>query len=232
MKKVGFIGSFDKIDFILYVARLLIELKKKVIVVDATTLQKSKYVVPTINPSKTYITEFEGIDVAIGFDSFEDIQDYLGESTLEYDFALVDVDSAEMVENFEVPLFDKNYFVTSFDLYSLKKGLEALSNLEGPITLTKILFSKYMLLEENEYLDFLSLGYKIEWEEERIYLPFEVGDQSAIFANQMVSKIRYRRLSNQYKEQLIYVANEMFELFGEKRKFEIKATLKKLEKGV
>lgn len=232
MKKISFIGSYDKIDFMLYVAKLLVEMGKKVIVVDGTLIQKAKYVVPTINPSKTYITEFEGIDVAIGFKNFEDIERYLGESTLNYDIALVDVDMAETVRSFEIETSDKNYFVTSFDLYSLRRGLEALNNLVVPINITKILFSKDMSYEENEYLDFLSLGYKIQWEEERIYLPFEVGDQSVIYSNQMVSKIKYKRLSNQYKEQLRYVATQILKLFGEDKTGEIKATFKRLEKGV
>ena len=52
----------------------------------------------------------------------------------------------------------KNYFVTSFDNYSLKKGLEVLHRLKDIVSLTKILFSKEMLKEEDDYLNFLSLG--------------------------------------------------------------------------
>ena len=44
------------------------------------------------------------------------------------------------VENGE--LIFKKYFVTSFDLYSIKKGLQILEKLEQPIELTKVLFSK------------------------------------------------------------------------------------------
>ena len=42
MKKIGFIGAYDKIDLIIYVAKILTTLKKKVLVIDATTNQKAR----------------------------------------------------------------------------------------------------------------------------------------------------------------------------------------------
>ena len=64
MKIVGFLGGYDKLDFLLYVSRILTIAEKKVILIDATTMQKAKYVVPTISPTQSYVTEFEGFDVA------------------------------------------------------------------------------------------------------------------------------------------------------------------------
>ena len=58
MKKIGFIGTFDKTDLLLYVAKMLQLLGHKVLVVDATLLQKTKYIVPSINPTKSYVTNF------------------------------------------------------------------------------------------------------------------------------------------------------------------------------
>ena len=80
MKKIGFIGAVDKIDLILYVAKLLEETKKKVLVVDATILQKAKYIVPAIFPTKSYVTDFNGIDVAVGFDGLDDIENYINDT--------------------------------------------------------------------------------------------------------------------------------------------------------
>ena len=119
MKKVGFIGAYDKIDFIMYLAKIFVEAGKKVLVVDGTLLQKAKYIVPVIKPSRTYITEFEGIDVAVGIESFEDIKQYLAlpaMANLDYDFAFVDLDTVEGVENFRLEEFEKVFFVTSFDM--------------------------------------------------------------------------------------------------------------------
>ncbi len=77
MKKIGFIGAYDKTDLILYIAKAVVEMNKKVLVIDTTILQKARYIVPCIAPSKCYITEYEKIDVAVGFNNLDDIKKYL-----------------------------------------------------------------------------------------------------------------------------------------------------------
>lgn len=232
MKRIGFIGAYDKIDFILYIAKILVEVEKKVLVIDGTLTQKAKYIVPVIKPSKSYVTEFEGIDIAVGFENLENIKQYLALpkiSDLDYDIILMDLDTIEGVQNFELEQFDQNYFVTSFDMYSIKRGLESICSIQSPIHATKVLFSQEILKEEDEYLNFLSLGSKIIWNEERIYLPFEVGDQTVIYYNQRVSKIKFKKLSNQYKEGLIYMTTKILEDIDE---VSIRKIFKKIERGV
>lgn len=232
MRKIGFVGAFDKTDFIIYTARILAEMEKKVLVVDTTINQRAKYVVPSLEPTKTYITNFEDIDVAVGYKSFEDIKSYLGmENTeeLDYDYIFVDIDSYEMLNSFNAINFNKNYFVTSFDVYSLRRGLEILSGLQYPLPMKKILFTKSALKEEEEYLDFLSLGYKIEWDKERIFMPFDIGDQSIIYENQRVSKIKFKKLSNQYKMGLQFVASEITEFNNDAL---VKKAFKTIEKSI
>lgn len=232
MKKIGFIGAYDKTDFILYIAKILVEMKKKVILVDGTLTQKAKYIVPTIRPSKSYVTEFEGIDIAVGFENFEEIKKYLAlpeMAKLEYDIALIDLDTVEGIKKYELETFELNYFVTSFDMYSIKRGLESISGLESPVMATKVLFSRDALQEEDDYLNFVSLGSKIIWEEEKIYLPFEVGDQTVIYNNQRVAKIKFKRLTNQYKEGLVYVATK---ILGDEKEINVRKAFKKIERGV
>ena len=77
MKKVGFIGACDKTNLIVYVAKLLEIVGKRVIVVDTTKLQKMKYLVPSISPTKAYVTDFADVDFAVGFSSINDLVDYL-----------------------------------------------------------------------------------------------------------------------------------------------------------
>ena len=212
MEKVAFIGSFDKTDLIMYVAKMLTLAKKKVLVADTTIVQKARYVVPNINPEMFYVTEFEGIDVAVGFFSLEDIQDYLAkndEHEMEYDYILVDIDTNRAIENFGINSTTKNYFVTSFDVYSLKRGLEALANLREPLPLTKVLFSKEILKSENDYLDYLALGYKVIWNDYKLYFPLEHGYQSAIITNQRVSKIKFGNLTSQYRDSLTFIAEDI-----------------------
>ena len=232
MKKVSLIGCYDKIDLILYVAKILVAMDKKVLVVDSTINQKAKYIVPVIKPTKAYVTEFEGIDVAVGFNDFNEIKEYLGmpiHVELPYDIALLDIDTYSSVLNFGVCNEDINYFVTGFDLYTLKRGLEILSGLTDILNITKVLFSKSASKEEDDYLNYLALGYKIVWNEEIIYFPVEVGDQSVIAENQRVSKIKFKKLSTQYKEALIYIVQQ---ILSEDDYVTLKKVFKQLEKGV
>lgn len=232
MKKIGFIGAYDKIDLVIYVAKVLTALGKKVLVVDSTINQKARYIIPVINPSKSYVTEYEEIDIAVGFKDLGDIKDYLGVSDnqeMEYDFMFVDTDNGKGIENYKLEDSMKNYFVTSFDAYSLKKGLEAFIELNNVISLNKILFSKEMSIEEDDYLNFLALGYKIIWNENKIYFPIENGDLTAIYENQRVAKIRFKNLSIEYKDQLEYISEQILENVSEST---IRRTIKNLEKQI
>ncbi len=232
MKKVGFIGMYDKTDLILNIAKILTTMKKKVIVVDSTLTQKAKYVVPVINPTVTYITDFEDIDVAIGFKNEKEIKDYLGlpeKDDLPYDIMLVDADNAEAIDIFGLENAGKNYFVTAFDLYSLKRGLEILCELKRPMELTKVLYAKEIIKEEDDYLNFLSLGYKVVWSEVKIYFPLENGDWTALAENQRVAKIKFKKLSTQYKDSLTFIASEILNDTSENQ---IRRAVKIIERGV
>lgn len=232
MKKISFIGAYDKTDLIIYIARILVGMKKSVLVIDATLNQKAKYVVPVINPSKTYVTEFEGIDVAVGFNKISDIKNYIGideNENLKYDYILYDIDSIDSFNNYNIEDSSEKYFVTSFDLYSLKKGTEILASTNKELTLTKVYFTKEANKQDDEYLEFLAKDYEINWNKEKIYFPFEMGDQTVIFENQRVSKIKLKKLTTEYKEGLMYIAEEILkdEEIGNLRK-----VFKQLERGV
>lgn len=231
MKKISFIGCYDKIDIILYIAKILVELDKKVLIIDTTVNQKAKYIVPVIKPTKAYVTEFEKIDVAVGFKNFDELKEYLGLtkfSEIPYDFILLDIDSYESIINFNINEEEKKYFVTGSDLYTLKKGLEILSGIKEIMHLTKVIFSQNINKEDNDYLNYLSLGYKIVWNEEVIYFPFEYGDASVIAENQRVAKIKFKKLSNQYKEGLIFIAEQ---ILGQSENWKVKKVFKQLERG-
>ena len=232
MRKISFIGSYDKIDLILYIAKILVATDKKVLVIDSTINQKAKYIVPVIKPTKAYVTDFEDIDVAVGFSNFNEIKEYLGmpiHAELPYDIALIDIDSYESIINFGIDNSDKNYFVTGFDLYTLKRGLEILSGITEILNLTKVCFSKTATKEDDDYLNYLALGYKIQWSDEIIYFHFEVGDQSVIAENQRVAKIKFKKLSAQYKEALIFIVEQILD---QDEYAKMKRIFKQLEKGV
>lgn len=220
MKKIGFIGAYDKIDLILCIAKILTQTGKKVLIADATEFQKSKYVVPVINPTKSYITEYEGIDIAVGFESLENIRQYLGleqDEQLEYDIIIVDADNFDGVYNYNLQSSEKIYYVSSFDIYSLKKGIEILSQLKVPMHLTRIFYSYEMLKSEEEYFDYLALGLKTLWNEDKLYFLLNNADQSALIENQRIERIKMKNLSNEYKDNVIYLVNDIDHEIGEKK---------------
>ena len=192
MRLIGFLGGYDKTDLIIYIGKMLQITGKKVLIIDATTEQKAKYIIPAINPTVSYVTTYEDMDIAIGFDDYVSIAQYLGLKQLDYDFILVDIDNTEAFIKFKIDQAYKKYFVTSFSLYSVKKGLSILKGLDSPVNLSKIIFSKDVSDDENEYLNFLSLGYKVSWEEYRTYFPLDQGDQSVIIENEKLSRIRFK----------------------------------------
>ena len=85
-----------------------------------------------------------------------------------------------------------------------------------------------MLKEEDDYLNFLSLGCKLVWDDMRIYFPLENGDLNVIAENQRVQKIKLKKLSVQYKDSLIFIAQQ---ILGEKTDSNIRRVEKALEKG-
>ena len=212
MKNICFIGAFDKLDLILYIAKIISNLNQKVLIIDATELQKSKYIVPTINPTKSYITSFYDMDIAVGFESYEQIERYIGDTEgqgMKYDYALINADDGRVFSNFNNEDTLKNYFVTSYELYSIKKGFEAIKQIEKPIELTKVIFSRRMDLEDDYYIDYLSLGYKVIWNDNKINFPYETQDLEVMIENQKSSKIQIKGLTLQYKENLEYIIKDI-----------------------
>lgn len=215
MKKIGFIGAADKTDLIVYIAKVLNDIGKRVIVVDTTITQKTKYVVPSINPTKTYITDFDNVDYAVGFRNKEDIARYLGLKenekidNLNYDYMLIDIDDEKSIEDFEIEETGKNYFVTRFDIYSLRRGLEILNNIPLNMSLSKILMNYNIKKEDEEYLNYLSLDTRVVWNDFSIYIPIMDDNEKQIEDNQRIYKAKLKRLMPEYQEGVIYIVQDI-----------------------
>ena len=213
MEKVGFIGAFDKSNLIMYVAKVLTYLGHRVLIIDTTVLQKVRYIAPSITPTKSYIADLEDIDIAIGFKNMTEIERYLGisETSMPYDCALIDIESYEALEQFDIENVNKNFFVTGFDLYSLRKGLSILERIQVPIKLTKVL-CRYELNEEDEnFFNYLSMDCKVNWGEYSIYLPYTDEDTQAIEENQRMYQIRIKKLSMNFQDGIMYIVQEILD---------------------
>ena len=94
-------------------------------------------------------------------------------------------------------------------MFSLKKGMSIFRNIVRPINLTKIEFSYEASKEDEEYLNYISLDYRINWSNYVLYFQI-LGDDNKVFEeNQRIERIRFRRLSINYKESLAYVVQDI-----------------------
>lgn len=224
MKKVAFIGGYDKTNLILYIARILTVLGSKVLMVDTTVNKKTKYVLPKMGKAVNYITTFERIDVAIGFENLEAIEKY-NEKKLEYDYILIDIDSPISYRNFKITNEDENLFVTGFDVYSLRRGVNVFKALTKKTNIKKIYFSQRMTPDENEYLEFLVKNPLVEWAKEIIYFPINLQDWEMQNQNERMAKIKFKGFSTMYLDSLQYTV----ELISGLSKAQVKKAIKTIE---
>ena len=229
MKKIAFIGGYDKTDLILYIAKILRVLNRKILFVDTTLTAKTQYIVPTLTPTKKYVTTYDGIDVAIGFRSIDEFKEYqsIDDSIdKEYDYMLIDLDSEAAYRNFDINKNDVHLFITSFDVYSMQKGVNVLKGIKELTNVYKVLFTKDSDSDEAEYLDFITLSYNIKWDDTIIYFPFETSDLYAIFQNQRFSKVKFFNLSAEYMDSLML----LIEMATEYSKNDIKKAIKFIDR--
>ena len=97
--------------------------------------------------------------------------------------------------------------------------------MQNKILMTKVLFSRDMLKEEEDYLNFLSFYYSVKWAGDKIYFPYDNGDSTVIIENQRAAKINLKNLSTEYKDGLIELANQ---IVPEIRNGEIKRVIKNI----
>ena len=114
-----------------------------------------------------------------------------------------------MLEKFDVDSFEKKYFVTSFDTFALKKGVSIFQDLQKTINLTKIEFTYETSKEDEEYLNYISLEYNINWNDYILYFQIMGEDNKVFEENQRLEKIKFKKLSIDYKESLSYVIQDI-----------------------
>ena len=225
MKKIAFIGGYDKTDLIIYIAKILTILGKKVLFVDTTLTRKTKYVLPKMGKGINYITTFERIDVAIGFENLEQIEKY-NESRLDYDFILIDIDSPANYRNYEISNNDEHFFVTGFDIYSLRKGVNVFKAIVNNTQVRKVYFSQNMLKAEDEYLNYLNNTNFVKWNSEIIYFPIDLQDMEVIYQNERMGKIKFKGLTNTFLDSMQYIV----EIISGEDKTKVKKAMKFVDK--
>ena len=203
MEQIGFIGTFDKKDLLLNIANVLALNGKKVLIVDATLMQRLKYIVPKIGNTNTYVSEFMGIDVALGFMNLGSIAQYLGNpNSLPYDFVFVDSDNLQTISSFMIPRMAKIYLVSSYEKYEVNRTMELLKILNLPINVTKVIYSPDT---QEQYFNQLLSKTPVRLLKDKVIITDTSDDRKVVLENQLLNEIRYKHYSSQYKSSLEYL---------------------------
>ena len=219
MKKLCFVGGMDKLDIIKYVATIIrgatME-QKSCLIVDFTEIQKTRYLIPSIEITKPekgqkYITTEAKVDIAVGYSNYnelvqEGILDNMSDTGKKYDFVFFDVDNKEALASIPLDVEDKVFMMTTLDIYSLEKAVEAFSGYNSDREVNRVIFGKKITAQSMNYISYLTKDLNIRYEEHIITFPYDNGDLTIIHENQRARRLNLKPFSNQFKTALSSLA--------------------------
>lgn len=211
MEQIGFIGVNDKKDLLLNVAKIITKLNRSVLLVDSTIMQRLRYIVPKVSSTPIYVSEYDGIDVAIGFMNLMQICNYLRTPNLNYDYVIIDTDNPQTFNTFMVQNSKKVFYCTSYDEFELQKSIEILATLRGEVNMTKMIFSSDINNKHDEYLNHLLETFPVRWSEEKVEFPDTDQDRNATLTNQLIKQVNVKNYSSTYKDSMEYLVSLILE---------------------
>jgi len=228
LKQVGFIGSYDKKDILLYISKVLTNCGIKVLIVDATIAQRMRYIIQNTssNNSMTFVSEYLGIDIAVGFMNLGQVAAYFKTNSLPYDLVLVDSDNIQTVASFMIPAMKNIFLFTSYDQAEINKIVETLKYINKPINVTEVIMSADLsssqekaLLHKLKETGAIVEKHKVQFADTNI-------DRKAILQNQLVREIRMKNHTSTFKDSLEYVTSLVSDELVQQS--EIKKEIKKI----
>lgn len=210
MEQISFIGVNDKKDLLLNIAKVITKLNKRVLIVDATMMQRLRYIIPRTASGPAYVSEYDGVDVAVGFMNLMNIANYLG-GGLNYDYVFIDTDNAQTLNSFMALNSKINFLVTSYDEFELQKIIEILSTLRSQVKLTKLIISADINNKHDEYLNHLLENFNIVWSENKVEFPDSEEDRKSTLVNQLIKQILFKGYTSIYKDSLEYLTSLILE---------------------
>ncbi len=208
MEQIGFIGSLDKKDLLVNLGTILVNFGKRVLIIDATYMQRLRYMIPRVdsNNPMTFVGEYQGIDIAVGFMNYAGIAQYLGTNGLNYDFIFVDSDNIQTTYSFMLPSMKKLFFATSFDQFEIQRAVEMFAGLNRPMQFTKLIFSSYINNNEEKLLDHALGSQFVSFNQNKVIISDVDIDRVATLENQVAKRITFKHYSGVYKDGLEYIA--------------------------
>lgn len=220
MKVIGLIGYTDKYDFAINIAKAINLMEKSVLVIDATLDRKLKYVIPALdNVGRYYITQYDNIDFAVGFNSMHDVENYMIGQNIKlekYDYVLIDMDSPKSYELFRTRGLDKIYFFVETSVLSVEKNKDIVKalriyNQNEKIKMSKVIYRSYISRAASDYFDKKIAGYGVEWNEPIYEIPLEDTDKIVSIDSQFGGYIDIKRHTKVYIANLADLAAEIME---------------------
>jgi len=215
MKKIVFIGAADKTHALLVLGRLLVALGNKVLLVDSTVTQSIRGYLPHAYVSSA-IQEFEGMDVAYGYLTPEQLERGLAQAgtTSAYDIMLLDTDHTEFVFHHNLSQFDKRVWCWDGKRLSLEKNEElmirlGLQNTEESVSFFELL-SPYVPCKLAAWRAEKRLRH-IEWEDTVFRFPLDERDAAVDLNNQHHGRIDLLGLTGAFREMLLTMLEQLSE---------------------
>ncbi len=235
MQVIGLVGYVNKYDLVMNLAKTINIMDKSVLVIDATLDRKLKYIVPALdNIGRSYITQYNSIDFAVGFDSMHDVENYMAEQSINislYDFILIDMDSARSYEFFRTRGLDKVYFFIDTSVLSISKNRDIIkamrvySNDENSnLEMSKVLYRSYISRAANDYFEQKIREYDVKWKEPEYEIPLEEQDILADTDSQFSGTIDVKRHTKLY---ISTIADLTAEIIGDVNSKQVMTQIKR-----
>lgn len=221
MQVVGLVGYMDKYDFVMNLARTINIMEKSVLVVDATLDQKLKYVVPALdNIGRSYVTQYNNIDFAVGFNSMHDVENYMIEQGINinlYDHILIDIDSPKGYELFRTRGINKTYLFLDTTVLSLSKNKEMVKAMRvytqqgDNLELSRVWFKAYLSRASQEYFDKQIEEYNVKWVEPEYEIQVDERDKMEDIDSELSGIINIKKHSKMYISTIADMTAEIVE---------------------
>lgn len=221
MQVIGLIGYVEKYDYVLNLAKSISIMDKAVLVIDATLEQKMKYIIPSLNNiGSAYVTQYDNIDFAVGFESMHDIENYMCEQSINiglYDYILIDVDSPKTYELFRNRAYDKTYFFTETSVLSVAKNKELIKAIkvynqgEEKISMSKVIYKSFLSRAAEDYLEKQIEEYNVEWKEKIYEIPNDDQDRIVNIDSQYSGIVTIRKHSRMFLNAIAEMTAEIIE---------------------
>lgn len=220
MQAIGMYGYVDKYDFVIAAAKTLGIMGRSVLVIDATSDEKYRYMIPAIDKSQCYLTQYSEIDFAVGFTSYEQLSAYLVERGVDiqrYSYVIVDVENYEGYRKFKSLEINKSYMFIDTNVVSIARNDELVrvmraENPEREIVFTKVLYKAYLSRAANNYLEEKINNYAVKWTDEVYEVSMDDQDVMVNIDSQYSGIIDIKKHTKPY---VLYLCEFISKLLGD-----------------